>query len=67
MKKNRKVSVPRGSQIKMSREEKLYQACIAIVVGFVTVACIILISHSYLSPSFKFATAFKSHPCLVPF
>ena len=41
MKKNRKVSVPRGSQIKMSREEKLYQACIAIVVGFVTVACIL--------------------------
>ena len=26
MKKNQKVSVPRGSQIKMSREEKLYQA-----------------------------------------
>ena len=41
MDKKQKVSVPRGSRIKMSREEKIYQACIAIVVGLVTVVCIL--------------------------
>ncbi len=39
--KKKNTSVPRGSKIKMSREEKIYQVFIAVVVGLVTLTCIL--------------------------
>ena len=41
MSKKTKNYVPKGSRIKMSREEKIYQAFIAIVVGLLVVCCLV--------------------------
>lgn len=41
MRETKTVKTPKGSRIKMSREEKIYQTAIAVLVGLVVLTCLI--------------------------